>query len=396
MRDGCATGTTADARRLRLAAGLLAGLVSAGLVGGAQPAGAAPVGPKVLVRTTGNNSELRKSIRVERHAGGRHVIMSMSPRQLPGLEPGDRLNATAELQVTDDCLYRSPRCAGTPYHFDPIIDSRIMLTRGKHVTGGPGAVTLAHKRITCTQDNPEREHHCTIVFTHAPIRVRSRRSLPCRPTRCHLNYVLSAHNHRARRGDRLVIGGNLPDGRIRQDKGRLNAIRFHQAAHLHVPTHVSHARVHRHVPLDEHFVVIFSQRLRHLERNDQLAVNARWATTVRRLPYIVRLTSQLVLTAGRYKTAPNGFVKRISLLKGEVSESNGSNCIHRPRCVRRKTGVLRIRHSNVRHRGHRVPIYVNLVAKSNPKAASRRAGDRLPVLRTGGIRVTRYPAALRG
>jgi len=380
----------------RIVVSSLAALATAGLVQGAQElAWAAPSGPKVLVRTTGNNSELRKSIRINRHAGGRHVIMSMSPRELPKMEAGDRLVATGELQVTGDCLYRSPRCAGTPYHFDPIVNSRIMLARGRHVTHGPGTKTIARKRITCTQDNPEREHHCVIVFQHAPMRVRSKRSLPCRPEDCVLNFVISAHNHRARRGDRLVIGGNQPDGTIRQDKGRLNAIRFHPGSQRRVPPHVSHARVHRHVPLTEHSVVIFSQRLKHLEPNDQLAVNARWATSVRRLPYIVRLTSQLVLTRGRYSTVPNRFVRHLSRFRGEVSEANGSNCIHRPRCVRLKTGVMPIRGSNLR-RHHRVPLYVNLIAKSNPKGVSRRPGDRLPVLRTGGIKVTRYPASLHG
>ena len=356
---------------------------------------ASPTGPKVLIRSTGNGSELRKSIRINRHAGHRHVIMSMPARQLPSLETGDRLVATAELQVTGDCIIHEPRCAGTPYHFDPIVDSRIMLASGRHVTHGRGAETIAHQRITCTQNDPERQHHCVIVYQHAIMRIRSQRRLPCRPDRCVLNFVISAHNHRAHRRDRLVIGGNDPQGNIKQDKGRLNAIRFHQAAHLHAPTRVTHARVHRHVPLHLDNTVIYSQRLRHLDRNDQLAVNARWATTVRHLPYIVRLTSQLVLTRGRYKTAPNRYVRRLTRFAGEVSEANGSNCIHRRRCLRLKTGVMPIRRPNLR-RHHRVPLYVNLIAKSEPKGVSPRRGDHLPVLDVGGIRVTRYPARLHG
>ena len=49
-------------------------------------------------------------------------------------------------------------------------------------------------------------------------------SLPCAAGDCFVNLVLDAHDRAARRGNRLIIGADRPDGSIAQDKGRLGAV----------------------------------------------------------------------------------------------------------------------------------------------------------------------------
>ena len=78
--------------------------------------------PQVRVATTANNSELVKTLPITRRAGAeKRVVMSMKPGPLPDLATGDRLRVTAELQVTNNCNFRSPRCVGPVYHYAPMI-----------------------------------------------------------------------------------------------------------------------------------------------------------------------------------------------------------------------------------------------------------------------------------
>jgi hypothetical protein len=156
--------------------------------------------------------------------------MSMGPHELPGLKMGDRLELTAELQVTDDCRHPAPRCAGRPYRFSPHIGARLVLASRRGTTGGRHAIALsARKRIHCRQSVPNRQHHCVLVFTGASMHVKNPDALPCGPSTCHVNFAVDAHNRRARHGNKLIIGANKPDGFILQDKGRINAIRLRRA-----------------------------------------------------------------------------------------------------------------------------------------------------------------------
>jgi hypothetical protein len=119
-------------------------------------------------------------------------------------------------------------------------------------------------------------------------------------------------------------------------------------------------------------------------------------TGIAKLPYNVRVTSQLILTEGRAQTQQTSFSRRVSSLKAQVTEANGFNCtqIQSP-CRIRKVGTLTMRRNAVRH-GQPVPLFVNLVVDTHAKRSDARPGDNVRVLTHGGLEVARYAASLKG
>ncbi len=325
--------------------------------------------------------------------------MSMRPRNLPDPKAGDRLTASAELQVTLDCARRARSCAGRPYLFNARVGSQLVLARGRNATGGRRATPIsARKRITCRgKPLSSRQHHCVIVFKRPSLAVHERADLPCAPESCRVNLVLDAHSRHARRGNKLVIGNNRPTGRIGQDKGRINVIRLRPGSQHSPPHATSRRRRRRRLPLDETPTVVLSVRLTGLRKDEQLAVLGRFKTNVSHLPYTARVSSQLVLARGPRATRPSPRVKRIASFDGEIDELNGSNCtkVQTP-CPQTKVGVLRMTHDARSRSGRPIPLYVNLYVITNPKRARRRAGDRLAVMPDPKLAVARYAPSLRG
>jgi hypothetical protein len=388
--------------RLAVAAGLtgvvLGGTSTRALVRAASPVPAVAA-PRVLVTTTGSDSETRRTLPITRRAKARkRVVMSMGPHELPGLKTRDRLELTAELQVTDDCRHQAPRCAGRPYRFSPRIGSRLVLASHRRTTGGRHAIALsARKRIRCRQSVPNRQHHCVLVFTGASKRIHDPDALPCGPSTCHVNFVVDAHNKRAQRGDKLIIGANKPDGFILQDKGRINAIRLRPGSQRRAPTLETTERRHMRIPLDQTPTVVLSRRLNGLRKNTQLAVLAQMRTDVSKLPYSARVTTHLILGRTRHSTATSRWVAHLASPHGEIAETNGSNCTRaQTRCPYTKVGVLRMLRDARNRAGEPIPLFVNLYVVSNPKRASRRPVHRLKVVPPARMKVTRYKASLRG
>ena len=110
--------------------------------------------PRVLVSTTGNQSERIRTIPIARKPGReKRVVMSMKPHEVPDFVPGDRMKVTAEVQFTVNCLNNGfPRCVGPAYHYNPVIRTNLVLARGKETTGGRQAVEISPtKRDVCRQ-----------------------------------------------------------------------------------------------------------------------------------------------------------------------------------------------------------------------------------------------------
>jgi hypothetical protein len=379
------------------ALGVAASSGSASFEGGeAQPGGR--VGePSVRVATTGNRSERTKTLPISRRAGAeKRVVMSMPPNRLPSLEEGDRLRATAELQVTVNCFFRSARCVGPIYRYNPHVRARLILARSPRTTGGAGAVTLASpERDTCTQRHPHREHHCVLVFTRAGTDIRRPGRLPCPLDACFVNVVADVHHSRARRGDVVLVGGNRPNGSIPQDRGRINVIRFRHAAPPQFPSERTQGRQDSRLRLNFKRKVVYSKRLNGLDEGEQLAVQARMRTGIAQLPYAVRTSAWLILSDGRRGVKPGNYVERVALSNGEISESNGFNCTQdKGTCLTRKVGVLEMVRDADDAKGRPVPLYVNLVTVFGPKILEAKSGDRVRLKERGGIRVTRFPADL--
>jgi hypothetical protein len=354
--------------------------------------------PMVAVATTGNDSELVKTLGITRDPGARkEVVISLGPGPMPDLARGDRVRVTAELQVTGNCASKDPRCRGPIYHYNPRVRARLVLAPDAHTTSGPQAAPISDvERETCSQRRPQYEHHCVLVFTRAGFRVGHPRRLPCAPEKCHVNLVADVHHPRADEGDLLMVGGLRPDGSIPQDRGRINAVRYRDASPPSFQTVRATEPLERRIPPDFRRRVVFSAPLEGLERAEQLSVSARMLADVSSVPYAVRTSARLILARSPEATTQGSYVKRHARLKGEISENNGSNCTQpEGRCATRKVGVLEMRRDAVDRQGREVALYVNLVAVMGPKVRKADQPDRVRI-RGGGIEAVRFPPAVNG
>ncbi|HZA89182.1 MAG TPA: hypothetical protein VE401_03035 [Solirubrobacterales bacterium] len=355
----------------------------------------------VLVGTTGNESELRDRVPIGQFAGQKpRVVMAMGPGGLPSLSSGDKLQVTAELEVTTDCLEKSTRCVGEPYDYNPIVQTRVVLANAPSVAEGVGTLDLGAQRLKCRQHPPDREHHCVIVFADTVLDVADRSQLPCAPESCFLNLVVDAHNPKKKRGERnkLLIGEDEPDGTVGRDKARLNAIRFAPGSQPQVPPQVTNTLLVPFVPVRKgEDVVLFSQELTGLERNDQLAASAVFTVSVGTVPYNVLNRTRVILAPDPTATAPGKDVKQLTEPKGEIAEANGFNCTHRkPLCTTTKVGVITMRRDAEDEAGDPIPLYANVVFDTAKPGSIAPAGDAVQIFPGGGLSVTTYPAAMLG
>ena len=358
----------------------------------------------VLVATTGNASELQESIPITRKPQKKpRAAMTLRPEALPSLDAGDRLKATAELEVSTDCYQRMPRCVGKPYKYNPIVNARIVLANGPFVTGGEGALELEAKGTRCRQKPPDRVHHCMFVFTDTILDIASRDQLPCAASTCHLNLVVDAHNKRKKKGkkgrrNRLLIGEDEPDGSVGHDKGRLNAIRFSPGNQSAVEPVVTPTPLITEKAIEKsNREVVYSQELTGLKEGDQIAANALLHTSIAHLDYVVQMGSRLVVADSPIATGPGKQGKKYTDPPGEITESNGFNCTPRsPECTTNKVGVITITRDAETNSGDPVPLYANFVFKTAKPGATAPSGDRVLIGPGGGLATTRYPADMKG
>ena len=142
----------------------------------------------------------------------------------------------------------------------------------------------------------------------------------------------------------MIIGANKPNGRIVQNKSRLNAIRLapgeHRAARL-----VTEQLRRGSLRLRPRRKVVLSQKVDGLERGDVLAVAAALRSDVRhaRLQRAGRRRSWSS-PAGRAPRPPSRLVRRSVWQQGRISPVNGTNCtpVQSP-CATRKVGVVKVR-----------------------------------------------------
>jgi hypothetical protein len=359
---------------------------------------------QVLVGTTGNQSELSQSVPITRVSGKKpRVVMSMGPGGLPSLDSGDKLTATGEVEVTTDCLEQTVQCVGRPYTYNPIVQVSIVLANGQFTAAGEDTLTLGTQRLKCRQKPPDREHHCVVVFTDATLDIPDRSQLPCAPDACYLNMVVGAHSTRKPQGkkgraNKLLIGENEPDGSVGLDKGRLNAIRFAPGDQPVVPAQITNTLLVPSVPIRKgEDVVLFSQELTGLERDDQLTALAVFTAGIEGIPYNVLNRTRIILAPDPTATAPGKAVKQLTEPKGEIAEANGFNCTQRnPLCPTNKVGVITMRRDAEDAAGDPIPLYANLVFDTAKPGGIAPAGDVVQIIPGGGLRITTYPADLKG
>jgi hypothetical protein len=367
------------------------------------PGPAAPASSKVRIGSTGPSAEIPETIPIRRHPDrGSKEVISLRPGDLPGLQSGDQLQVTAEVEVTTDCLRRtraSSDCRGKAYRFNPRVGATLMLADRQNTTTG---LPLSEpQRMTCRQKLPARQHHCYMALTPPPFLVPDESALPCGPDSCHVNLVMDASHRLARKGTVVLVGGNNKDGNVQQGKGSIDAVRIRPPDPSQVPapaplgttTHETSERVATSLSLGEppRKTVVFSQRLDDLEKGDQLAVRATMLTGIRRLRHNAKISSRIVLADGPLERDPGPTSADASSEEGEITESNGFNCTQRTTpCTTSKAGVLEIE-SDVSG-----PLYVNLTL-SVGRIGGRAPGDNLVTIQEGGgLAVVRFPADQKG
>lgn len=394
------------ARSMRTAAvtAIAAACALAGLGAGGQAAAPGPERGTLRTGTTGNDSELVKTIPIGKRTGDkRRVVMSLQPGNLGELRAGDRLEATAEVEVSvclkPNELHGSDRpCVGRTYGYDPAVSAELVLADGAK-TGGASTVPLGADRLTCNQSQPNRNHHCVLVIDDGLIEIEDANLLPCKPQTCHINLVLSASDRNARAGDRLVVGADSGGKSVNGDKGRVNFARFRPGGQKDEQPLISEARLRPILPIvgegaKVNEQAVYSVELGNLRLGEQLVIEGRLVTRIGGHPYNAFQTTGIVLSENPRSASREGWPERVGDLNGQIAEANGFNCTqgdsaHESPCVARKVGVLEITRDSPK------TLYVNLVAGMAAQADfedRHKDGDVAQVLREGFLRVYRYPA----
>ena len=358
----------------------------------------------VRTATTGNDSELVKTIPISRRKGAKsRVVMSLDPDALGSLRDGDRLDATAEVEISV-CLkpnanHGSTRpCIGRTYGYDPTVSAELVLAPGPSATGGANTVSLGSEKLTCAQGQPNRNHHCVLVIDHAGVTVGDASNLPCDPDTCHLNLLLNAHDSKAKAADELVVGADAGGKTVNGDKGRVNLIRYRPGDRGQEQPLVSEARRVTKLPIAPETAPtedrsIYSVELGDLRAGEQLVIDARMVAKIGQHPYNVFQSTGIVLSENPDSASREGWPERVGDLNGQIAEANGFNCTqgssaHDDPCVARKVGVLEVTRDSPK------TLYVNLVAGMAAQLYGDRHqnGDTAKIVDDGFLRVYRYPA----
>ncbi len=399
-----------DVARRPNRAGLLRALVAAVALVGVAAAPASDGGPPAAAAdtlrtgTTGNNSEQVETIAI---AGGKRapgtVVMSLGPGSLGELRDGDRLEATAEVEVSvclkPNELHGSDRpCIGRTYGYDPTVIAELVLAGGGSTTAGAGAISLGKDKLTCAQTQPNRNHHCVLVIDDGDLEIEDAGELPCNAQTCHVNLVLSAHDRKAKAGDRLVVGSDAGGETVNGDKGRVNVTRYRPGDQRNQQPLMTEARRRATMPIAAEGApvedtVIYSVELEGLKAGEQLVIDARMVAKIGQHPYNVFQSTGLVLSEGPDEPSREGWPGRVGDLNGQIAEANGFNCTqgssaHDDPCIARKVGVLEITRDSPK------TLYVNLVAGMAAQLYGdrHRDGDTARILDEGFLRVYRYAA----
>jgi hypothetical protein len=376
---------------IALFAGLLACLAAAP---GAHAQGAAA--SKVEVATTGNRSELVDTIPVTKKPQvSPRVIMSLTPDVLGSLQNGDQLEVGAEAEITTDCLFESSECVGEPYKFNPKIGARIVVSTS--ATSATGFEIVPRQEVNCRQKTPNRQHHCVFTLRPPPLQV-DLATLGCPANGCFINLVMDSwHKRGSPKRNVILIGANNRNGKIKQDKGRLNAIRTRNPLTSPPPDPLGTFTVGTVEPTTNAIPlnpageqVIYSVELGNLTDGEQLYARGGLTTDVTLLNHNANVSTRIILADTPSGTDPGTLAGQVADLKGEITENNGFNCTKKQTpCPSNKVGVLAIKKNAT------APLYANLVL--NVSGFGHAApGTFLPIPAQGGLEVTRYPAIANG
>jgi len=382
------------------AAVLLAALVAAG------PAKAAPTARAGTDQVRTASNEFRKGDRVKTVPIGRSAwqytrsIMSLSPKDVGTMTPGRRLEVSADAEVTV-CAKASGGHSGTPcvgrtYGYDPYLKMKIVAGPSPGSTGGSNTLDLtATKSLTCSQHQPNRNRHCVLGIPWKGVTIPSQSRLPCAPSNCYVNLVLSADRSSARDGDVVVVGSSDDDKRIHQGRSQLSSI-LYAGSDKPLRTYRRGSPYKRKLEVlpddsNGHPQVAYSLPLGGLRKGDQLVVEGKSVTGIGSLPYNVTQRASLIFTNKPGSVKPNG---KIIETNPRLSADNGYGCTHGPSghrnpCTIVKNGVISVKKSSKK------PWYVNFIVSQEasdvaPKASKWRPSDRVKISGAGYLTARKY------
>lgn len=368
----------------------------------ALPADAKAPGDSVRVAATGDYAERYKTIPIGRKPSQKsRVIISLGPGELGNLADGDLLESMAELEVTT-CLKANKlhggsnkSCLGRVYGYDPKVRGQLVLaaepddmSRAKTTP-----VSAAHK-LTCRQKQPNRNHHCVLVIPPSDRRIDAAR-LACDPRDCRLNLVVSAWHHSAKPGDKLIIGAAKDGKQVKQDKGRVSAVRFRPGTMQRAAVErlsnerVKKLQIRASSPKES---VVYSVPLRNLRAGEQIIVSGKAIIKIGHHPYNALVQSMVEVSFKPNKSKRSGWMVNHFEGRGQPAEGNGFNCTqgrsaHRNPCVVRKFGVLRVLKDVSR------TVYLNFMVGLGAQGDlgdDWRPGDKAKVANGGYLEIERY------
>jgi hypothetical protein len=336
--------------------------------------------------------ELRSVVPIARQSGAKpRVVLSL---ELPVARRGDRIRFNGEVTLTNACYRQAPSCIGRSYRYDPRIQTSIVLSSRRSLSGATSVPVSQPERLACGQIPPNRNHHCPLT-TSGAFTVPGGRDTPCEPDGCRLNLVVDSH-HPAASGGEVVVVGKDTDSRTQAGGGaRLNAVLARSEAPLAIVRRRTTRRRTRLLPAS--FAggnrVVYSQKLSGVRAGDVLLIQAVQRTSVR--SYAHYLGNRVVIAARPEATQPNRLTRRIVSGSGRATGNNGFNCTIGPSafsspCRRRKAGLALIKRTPIDRDGLARPLYVNLTARSFPKLSQPAKRPRYKparVLSGGSLRV---------
>ena len=345
-------------------------------------------------------NETRSTIPVTRSPGAEpFVVLSERLKAGGGLMRGDILRATAEVQLSTTCAKPEPRCIGSRYTYSPRMAGQVVLASSPTATGGSSADPISGvKEKHCTQQRPNRNHHCVLVFSEAVKRVRNAGNLPCPPADCFLNVVASADHPNAGSGDVVIVGADRPDATVDGDKARVDGLIERGEI---PPPRIQNggAKMRDSVLIEPSGGTAARSSARSASTGSRGATRcgsrpSRGSASAS-VPYNVYIGTRVIIATSPTETRTNGFVADVISSGGEITEQNGFNCTqgaseYKDPCNSPKAATAYVKRKMPEKNGEPKPVFVNIVMAGLPKlTTSSRPNDRMKVM-DGAIRTERY------
>jgi hypothetical protein len=361
----------------------------------------------VSVAQTDRNAEQAKTLPITKKPGqAPKAVISIPAKRLGAFIAGDRIEAAGEEQVSV-CLkpntnHTSSRddCVGRVYGFDPHIDAYLALASSRKAAKGNKLMPLTRKvKQECTQKQPNRNHHCVLTVPFGGANIGNASKLPCKPSACRVNLIMSAWHKGASRKDKVIIGGIDGHKIDYKGKGNISLVRYRPGGLPRTKPLVDKRPAHRKLGIvdedkDVKLKVVYSVPVHNLRAGEALVIEGRYAASIKHLRYNVRARTQLVFGKSRHSTKDGGHSPAAVVADTgiEIDQQNNFNCTqgpsgHRSPCPIKKFGILRVKNSTNR------TFYVNLIAGHGAVLESGQhahGGDAARVQKSGYLKVSRY------